>query len=250
MLALNRIYISLCTIVCNRSQLGWTYRGFTYYQLVRDVNKQKYLEYTTTHSTWQFRWCYLERQNNSSIWNPSMLMLQKGRRETMLKAQPKHPVKVHICTGISYWGATQTCIFKGTMDAPLFCNILEQALLSFIQARFIHLTDIVSCKTTTLNTLCAAQQFYTDNGVNWWRTPQVYPIVNLWHELMEYMRCEVKPRNKEQLMSGNNQFWTTVSVHKCCRYIGHLQKSSSKSHWEGQWCNWLLDFYGTVLCWL
>ena len=50
------------------------------------------------------------------------------------------------------------------------------------------------------------------------------PIENLWHELKEYMRREVKPRNKEQLVSGINQFWTTVTVRKCFRYIGHLQK--------------------------
>ena len=74
----------------------------------------------------------------------------------------------------------------------------------------------------------AAQQFYIDNGINWWCTPpespDMNPIENLWYELKEYMCREVKPRNKEQLVSGINQIWTTVRVRKCCQYIGQHRK--------------------------
>ena len=50
------------------------------------------------------------------------------------------------------------------------------------------------------------------------------PIENLWHELKEYIRRDVKPRNKEQLVDGITQFWAIVDTHKCCRYINHLKK--------------------------
>ena len=60
MLASHRIYVSLCTIVCNRSQLGWIYRGSAYCQLIRDVNKQKRLEFATT---------YLHDTFNDVIWS-------------------------------------------------------------------------------------------------------------------------------------------------------------------------------------
>ena len=59
-------------------------------------------------------------------------------------------------------------------------------------------------------------------------SPDMNPIENIWHELKEYMYCEVKPRNKEQLVSRINQFWTTITVRKCFRYIGHLQKILSR----------------------
>ena len=44
--------------------------------------------------------------------------------------------------------------------------------------------------------------FFEDNSINWWRTPpespDLNPIENLWHELMEYVRREVKPSTKEK----------------------------------------------------
>ena len=40
----------------------------------------------------------------------------------------------------------------------------------------------------------------------------------------EYIRREVKPTNKDQLVDGIRQFWGTVSVAKCRRYISHLNK--------------------------
>ena len=73
-----------------------------------------------------------------------------------------------------------------------------------------------------------AQKFFEDNGINWWRTPpespDANPIENLWHELKEFLRREVKPKNKEQLVQGILSFWRTVSVEKYRRYINHLSK--------------------------
>lgn len=70
--------------------------------------------------------------------------------------------------------------------------------------------------------------FYQANGVNWWPTPpespDLNPIENLWHELKEYLHCEVNPRSKQQLIDGIQEFWSTVDRTKCCRYIEHLRK--------------------------
>ena len=72
------------------------------------------------------------------------------------------------------------------------------------------------------------QYFITEESINWWRTPaespNCNPIENIWHELKEYIRREVKPRTKEQLVQGIQDFWATVDVHKCQRYIKHLRK--------------------------
>ena len=73
-----------------------------------------------------------------------------------------------------------------------------------------------------------AKQFFEENGVNWWKTPaespDLNPIENLWHELKEFLRREVKPHTKEELITGIQQFWETVTVSKCVRYIRHLRK--------------------------
>ena len=73
-----------------------------------------------------------------------------------------------------------------------------------------------------------AKLFIEEKGINWWKTPaespDLNPIENLWHELKEYIRREVKPKTKEQLIDGIQAFWSTVDVQKCRKYIGHLRK--------------------------
>lgn len=55
-------------------------------------------------------------------------------------------------------------------------------------------------------------------------SPDLNPIENLWHELKEYLRAKVKPRNQCELVEGITQFWSTVTIRKCRKYIGHLRK--------------------------
>ena len=43
------VYVSLGTIVRNRCQLGWVYRGSDYCQLIRQANKQKRLDFALAH---------------------------------------------------------------------------------------------------------------------------------------------------------------------------------------------------------
>ena len=40
MLASRNVYVSLATIVRNRAELGWTYRGSAYCQLIHQQNKR------------------------------------------------------------------------------------------------------------------------------------------------------------------------------------------------------------------
>ena len=141
--------------------------------------------------------------------------------------RPKHPIKVHVWAGISVQGATGICIFEGIMNAEFYTNILNGTLLPFIHdvfpngARFMQDND-------PKHTSKRAAKFIEDNHINWWRTPpespDCNPIENLWHELKEYCRREVKPRNKEELVEGIKAFWQTVDVQKCRKYIRHLRK--------------------------
>ena len=42
--------------------------------------------------------------------------------------------------------------------------------------------------------------------------------------LQEYICRVIKPTNKDELVQGIQQFWATVDVQKCRRYIGHLRR--------------------------
>ena len=154
---------------------------------------------------------------------------RKEGEKPRLKPRPKHPTKVHIWGGISKRGATAVCIFEGTMDAVLFCEILQKTLVPFLATnysppsthRFIQDND-------PKHTSRIAQEFYSRQGINWWKTPpespDMNPIENLWHELKEFLRREIKPTTKDQLVHGIHRFWATIDVAKCCRCIRHLKK--------------------------
>jgi len=70
--------------------------------------------------------------------------------------------------------------------------------------------------------------FLANNEISWWKTPpespDLIPIENLWHELKEYIRREVKPKMKDELVEGIKEFWGLVSGEKCQKYIRHLHK--------------------------
>lgn len=113
------------------------------------------------------------------------------------------------------------------MKKELFVEILDETLLPFIRDvypdghKFMQDND-------PKHTSGYAGEWMKDHGVNWWKTPaespDLNPIENLWHELKEYIRREVKPKTKDQLIDGISEFWGTVNVDKCKKYIGHLKK--------------------------
>ena len=223
------VYISLATIVRSRLELGWIYRGSAYCQLIRNANKEKRLEFARA---------YLHDSFNNVIWSDeTTVQLENHRRycyrkegETPRpKPRAKHPIKVHVWAGISKNGATEVCIFKGIMKAPLYCIILKKTLIPFLRAKFpAPCTHRFMQDNDPKHTSRAAQQYFAENNINWWRTPpespDLNPIENVWHELKEFIRREIKPTTKDEIVRGIAQFWSTVDVHKCRRYIGHLKK--------------------------
>lgn len=144
----------------------------------------------------------------------------------ILSFRAKHPVKVHVWAGITWFGPTPICIFEGIMNGPLYVQIIERTLIPYIRNempdhRFMQDND-------PKHTSNLAKKFLEDNGIEWWKTPaespDLNPIENLWHELKEFVRREVKPKTKQELIDGILQFWGTVTLSKCRAYIYHLNK--------------------------
>ena len=141
----------------------------------------------------------------------------------------KHPVKVHVWAGISMRGRTGICIFDGIMDIPVYIDILQQTLVPFIQQvfpdghRFMQVCN--HCTVSLINanmkdndpkyTSNLGKDFFKANHIKWWKTPpespDLNPIENMWHELNEFIRQEVKPKTKDELVEGIKEFWGSVS---------------------------------------
>ena len=228
-LAARNIYVSLATIVRSRCELGWIYRGSAYCQLIRHNNKLKRLHWAQANLHENFDNVIWSDETTVQLENHRRFCYRKHGEKPRPKPRPKHPTKVHVWAGISIKGATDVCIFEGIMAAPLYIRILELTLLPFIQQKFPPPnTHRYMQDNDPKHTSRAAQYFYSTSGINWWRTPaespDLNPIENLWHELKEYIRREVKPTTKLELVNGINAFWSTVDENKCFHYINHLRK--------------------------
>lgn len=113
------------------------------------------------------------------------------------------------------------------MDRYMYVEILEKTLLPFVRDVYPDSHRFMA-DNDPKHTSILAQEFLSSNNIVWWRTPaespDLNPIENMWHELKEYIRREVKPQRKDELIQGIKRFWETVDVAKCKKYIGHLQK--------------------------
>ena len=128
--------------------------------------------------------------------------------------------------GISKHEPTELVIFEETMDAVLYCQILETSLLPFIRNtlpchRFQQDND-------PKHTSRYGKNFFNENDVFWWETPPESPDLNpielLWHELKWYLRKHIKPSTKEELVAGIREFWTArMTKERCTRYIEHVR---------------------------
>ena len=113
------------------------------------------------------------------------------------------------------------------MDRYLYIDILNRTLLPFVRDVYPD-GHRVMADNDPKHTSRAAQHFLEANNIYWWRTPaespDLNPIENLWHELKEFIRREIKPKKKEELINGILKFRETVDVMKCTKYIRHLRK--------------------------
>ena len=213
-----------------RKKLGWLASKTKYCQLIREVNKLKRLAYA--------KLC-LERNDtfDDVLWTDECIIQMEQNRKISyrrwweperLKPKAKHPYKVCVWGCITKFGAAPLVVFSGIMDGEFYSNeIIEGTLAPFIKTNFAQghrfMQDNDPKHTCRLAKACLEK-----NGIYWWKTPpespDMNPIENLWHEIKETLRSEVKSRTKDELLAGIRLAWSRITPEKCRKYISHLIK--------------------------
>ena len=115
-------------------------------------------------------------------------------------------------------------MFTGIMNAERLQAVLQAGLLPFIREVYPDGHRLHDPKHSS----ALIEDFFEENGVNWWPTPPESPDLNpielIWGTLKQYLRNFYKPTNLEQLKAGIQQFWHTLIPEVCSRYIEHLNK--------------------------
>ena len=169
------ISISIRTILRSRQQLGWTFHGSAYCQLIREANKVRRLEWTQQYRSDLFDNVIWSDEASIQLETHRKRCYRKQGERPKPKPRPKHPVKVHVWAGISMEGATDICIFTGIMNADFYVHILQQFLLPFLQNKFATTGHRFMQDNDPKRVSREAKDFFEQNHVNWWRTPPESP---------------------------------------------------------------------------
>ena len=91
-------------------------------------------------------------------------------------------------------------MFSGTMNATIYGDILSLSLVPFIKQKFLdghHLYQDNDPKHTSKY----IQTYFEHNRVNWWKSPEESPDLNLiekvWGSVKNYLQDKVKPKNMD-----------------------------------------------------
>ena len=102
---------------------------------------------------------------------------------------------------------TSVCVLDGVMDAEAYVteNATSVHQVYPDHHRFMQDND-------PKHTSRRARELFEEHRINWWQTPpespDLNPIENLWHELRVFVE---QSEADDQLVSGINQFWETVT---------------------------------------
>ena len=223
------LIVSTSTIKVVRRKLGWVKSGIKYCQQVRAANQIQRMIFAQRCLALKENFDDVIFTDESSVWLDRHARICFRRKNEPPKPKPKvkHPFKLHVWAGISRRGRTKMIIFSGIMRKEFYVKILDDSLLEFIEKRYPD-SHRFQQDNDPKHKSKFALKYLEESNINYWPTPAESPDLNpiemLWAEMKHYLRKYVKPSNKEQLVTGLQNFWNTVTVEKCNRYIDHLYK--------------------------
>ena len=221
--------VSERTVSRARFDLGWTYSTTRYCQSIRVANMEK-----------RMQWCQEmiaagDQFDDVIYTDESTIALERHRKKSYrkrgqprkMKAIPKHPLKVHVWGGISKRGSTSIVIFTGILTAIRYADILEAALVPFLQQHYPNGHRLYQ-DNDPKHTSRYVNGYFEEKGIVWFKSPaespDLNPIEKVWGSLKTWLRNVWKPRDLEHLKEGIKIYWAGLTPEVCTRYIQHVQK--------------------------
>ncbi|WAR26129.1 TCB2-like protein [Mya arenaria] len=202
--------------------LGFTTSSPRYGQMVRDINKDKRVQFCNHLIQADDDLSNVIFTDESSISLEQSKPASYHRQGTINPVIPKakHPAKVHVWGGISRRGATELAIFQGIMEKTFFTNeILENRALLFIQRAYPE-GHRFQQDNDPKHRSKLARDFMRDNGIHWmddWpsESPDLNPIEMVWASLKTHVyrrACSTV----DELLAAITEYWRNqVTVEMC-----------------------------------
>ncbi|KIH50959.1 hypothetical protein ANCDUO_18959 [Ancylostoma duodenale] len=214
-----------------RNQLGFKRKATKYCQLIRDVNKERRLQFCLDMeaSNETFNDCvFTDESTIQADCSVKYCYTRDGDYSSRMRKRAKHPAKLHLWGGISARGATQLAIFPGSvrLDSKKYCQILERLYLPFNRNTYHGYAKLVQDNSPVHKSHYTSQKL-TPWGVHVleWpaESPDLNPIELIWGNMKNYVRRK-NVRNLEQLRDVVLEFWRSLTPEICARYVNDISK--------------------------
>jgi transposase len=188
--------------------------------LLTDRHKQRRLEFVRKYKNQDWRLVLFTdektfelygRQQHNIVWAASA-------DEVPASAVVKHPPKLHVWGGMSYYGRTKLFVFTGNMDAEFYKSILEERLLLDAREIFDEQLWVLQADNDPKHTSRLVQQWIQDNvprqipRTDW---PANSPDLNVIEHVWAHLQARVygrEPRTLEGLHRILLEEWEATPI--------------------------------------
>jgi DDE superfamily endonuclease len=151
----------------------------------------------------------------------------------------KHPPKLHVWGGISYYGKTELYVFTGNMDSPFYEGILKERLVADGRRLFGHRPWIFQQDGDPKHTSDRVQAWlrqhvhFIPKGDWPANSPDLNPIENLWAYLQQRVYAR-EPRTLDGLHRIILEEWEAIPPELLRRLVDSMpRRLAAVQHNEG-----------------